>query len=612
MSKVSVIIPSRNELFLPQTVEDVITKARGEVQVIVVLEGYWPDPILPNYPNLVIINHGKARGLRGAVNSAARIASGEYLMKIDAHCMFEEGYDEVLKKDCDKDWVVVPRRYSLDAESWTRKDKQPVDYLYCDPPSEENNNEINVRVWNEKNRDPELKEKLIDDIFTFQGSCWFMHRNYFFELELMDDVNYGSFRKEPQEITFKCWLSGGRVVRNKKTWYAHLHKGKQYGRGYSTSRSDFKKGDVYLTNWLSDSAWDKQTIPFRWMIDKFQMPGWDNFDWSKWEREEKVIKPVKLYQHIPMAGVEPQNPAKNESKFWNEGKFENFIAPHLPDDCTDQTFVEMGCDAGLFLKLAEDKGFRNVVGIEKNHTPVEKGLQYRDQIGYNYKILKRQLGDQFVGKGTFDIDELPVADYTLMSTFHYYIDINSWVKYLDRLRTKTRYVIMVSRPRMKRLHWKAYCSLDALRGYFKDWNEIGVIDGIPTEGDPSPRNLFSVIFESPELERIPIGDIDLRSSGGDNSMYLAMRGFAEQIGAGDIDPFITDYYLRWAERKQGRWSTRTIRKFVKGKYDMMVSVRDNGLKDPIIIDQDNRLCDGGHRLAVLDALGYESVIVRRV
>ena len=250
MSKVSVIIPSRNELFLPQTVEDVITKARGDVQVIVVLEGYWPDPILPNYPNLVIIHHGKPRGLRGAVNAAARIASGDYLMKIDAHCMFAEGYDEILKADCEKDWVCVPRRYSLDAESWARKKKHHVDYLYCDPPSEANDWEINVRVWNDKNYDQELDKVLIDDIFTFQGSCWFMHKDYFNQLELMDDVNYGTFRKEPQEITFKAWLSGGRVVRNKKTWYAHLHKGQRFGRGYAPSRRDFKKGDVYLTNWL--------------------------------------------------------------------------------------------------------------------------------------------------------------------------------------------------------------------------------------------------------------------------------------------------------------------------------------------------------------------------
>ena len=615
MALLSVIVPSRNELFMAQTVNDLFVKAQGEIEVIVILEGYWPNDdstgSLPtDNPNLIIIHHTKAQGLRRATNAAARIAKGKYLMKIDAHCMFDQGFDEVLKADCEPDWVVAPRRYSLDAERWARKDKHPIDYLYCDPPSEENNWEINVRVWNDKNYDKELQEKLIDDIFTFQGSCWFMHKEYFYQLELMDDVNYGSFRKEPQEITFKAWLSGGRVVRNKKTWYAHLHKGKKYGRGYSTSRKDFKKGDQYLTNWLSDSAWDKQTIPFKWMIDKFDMPGWDEFDWSKWEPKEKRV--VKLYQNIPMAGVEPQNVDKNNSAFWNEGKWENFIKLHLSMTPEDMTFVEMGCNAGLFLKLAEDHGFRNVVGIEKDKTPVAKGLQYRDQIGYNYQILKRQLGGKFGENGNFDIDELPVADYTVLSTFHYYIDINAWLKYVDRLRTKTCYVIVVSRPRMKRFHWKAYSSLDDLSKYFGGWRQVGVIDGISQEGDPSPRNLFSVLFESPKLCRISIQDIDTRESK-DDSMYVAMKGFAEQIIADDtIDPFTTDYYLKWAERKQGRWRTKTIRRFVKGKYDMMVDLKKNGLKDPLIIDQENKLCDGGHRLAALDALGYSSVIVRRV
>ena len=316
-----------------------------------------------------------------------------------------------------------------------------------------------------------------------------------------------------------------------------------------------------------------------------------------------------------MAGVAPQNADKNESKFWNEGKFENFIAPHLPEDCADQTFVEMGCNAGLFLKMAEDRGFRNVVGVEKDKTPVAKGLQYRDQIGYNYKMLKRTLGGKFGEAGNFDIDELPIADYTVLSTFHYYIDINSWLKYVDRLWTKSRYVIIVSRPRMKRLHWKAQSHIDALQGYFQGWdygNGGLLIDGIPTEGDPSPRNLFSVMFGSPILDRIPIANIDTREPK-DNSMYVAMKGFAEQIIATDnLDPYQTSYYSQWVTRKQGRWPVRTIRGFVKGKYDMMLDLKENGQKDPIIIDQENRLCDGGHRLVALDALGYKTAIVRRV
>ena len=40
----SVIIPSRNEVFLQQTIDDVLRNAVGEIEVIAVLDGYWPEP----------------------------------------------------------------------------------------------------------------------------------------------------------------------------------------------------------------------------------------------------------------------------------------------------------------------------------------------------------------------------------------------------------------------------------------------------------------------------------------------------------------------------------------------------------------------------------------
>lgn len=321
---------------------------------------------------------------------------------------------------------------------------------------------------------------------------------------------------------------------------------------------------------------------------------------------------VRLYQNIPLEGVSWQNANRVESKFWNEGKWDNFISPLLSDDCSDHTFVEMGCNAGLFLKLAEDRGYRNIVGVEKDRTPVNEGLRYRASIGYNYKIIKRTLGGKFGEDGDFDIDELPLADVTVMSTFHYYIGINAWIKYLDRLKSKSVYCLLVSRPRMKRLHWKAYSSLEALQGYFGGWEQAIFIDGVSQDGDPSPRNLFSVLFKSPVLERIPIDDIHIRESE-DDSMYLAMKDLA-LIVSGDkhVNRFETEYYKKWVERKKGRWKQKTIDNFVSNKFELMMSIKENGQKEPLIINSDGKLSDGGHRLVILKALGYKSAVVRRI
>ena len=93
MAKTSVLIPARNERFLAPTVDDLFNKAEGEIEVIVFLDGYKPDPPLQERPGLKTIHSPKPAGMRPAINACASVASGKYLMKVDAHCMFGEGFD---------------------------------------------------------------------------------------------------------------------------------------------------------------------------------------------------------------------------------------------------------------------------------------------------------------------------------------------------------------------------------------------------------------------------------------------------------------------------------------------------------------------------------------
>jgi len=284
---VSIVIPSRSEKFLANTVDDLLKKAKGEIEIIVILDGALPVTPLPTDDRVHVIFRGESRGMRNGINSAVAIANGKYIFKIDAHCMVGEGYDKILAASCEKNWVVIPRRKRLDAENWGIQDvgKPDVDYEFLsfpDNPADFGGPGLNGRIWTER-----IKQRLdnpeydIDDNLSFQGSAWFMYRDYFYQLELMDEANYGTFWNEAQEIGFKCWLSGGRVVTNKKTWYAHLHKGKKYGRMYSLDHSQMPIGATYTKKWMTDSAWDKQTLPFKWLIKKFwPLPGWPE-DWEK-------------------------------------------------------------------------------------------------------------------------------------------------------------------------------------------------------------------------------------------------------------------------------------------------------------------------------------------
>lgn len=218
----SVIIPSRNERFLDQTIADIQKRFAGTYEIIVVLDGAWAEPV----QGVRYIYNKKAKGMRTAINQAVAAARGKYIMKLDAHCMVDEGIDEKLKASHQDNWVQTPRRKRMDPNKWdlTDLDSPDVDYMFV-------GRSYKGHKDNDKNRDPELKKKLIDDTQVFQGSCYFMAKDYFHKLGLLDDKNFGKMGSEALEIALKCRHDGGRIIVNKNTWYAHAHISCHYTGG---------------------------------------------------------------------------------------------------------------------------------------------------------------------------------------------------------------------------------------------------------------------------------------------------------------------------------------------------------------------------------------------
>lgn len=286
--RVSIIIPSCKERFLPQTIHDLLSKAHGDVEIIAVLDGYWPDPRIVEDRRVILLHRGVQLGMRAGINAAVQVARGEYLLKIDAHCMVADGYDMTLRADCADNWVVVPRRYSLDPEAWAIKQtgKAPVDAHYLSYPYEAGRAGVGLHgtVWGDRQR--ARQHVLIDDEMSSQGSCWFMTRAWWDRrFGALDATHYGSFIQEFQEIGCKTWLGGGEVKVNKQTWYAHLHKGKEYGRGYFISKGEMSEGSKFaVVHWMNDQWADRQR-DFRWLVEHFwPVPGWPTaggaLDWD--------------------------------------------------------------------------------------------------------------------------------------------------------------------------------------------------------------------------------------------------------------------------------------------------------------------------------------------
>lgn len=281
--KLSVIIPAHKEPYLQKTVDSLLENSAlgGELEIIAILDG--TDEQIKQTRQVKVINLKPQVGMRGAINTGITFARGEYLLKVDAHCSFAPGFDKVMVENCEPDWLVIPRRLSLNESTWepiTRR--KPVrDYCYLSYPTLNKHGALFMGPLNY--RRPDRRSIEIDDVMTYQGSCWMANRREWDRrIGYMDDrpETYGPFASEMLEVGLKYWLGGGQVKVNKKTWYAHLAKNQRHMRSsmftwrYKAGRYTDKHFDWAARHWLNDEE-PSMTRPFSWLVEKFwPLPGW--------------------------------------------------------------------------------------------------------------------------------------------------------------------------------------------------------------------------------------------------------------------------------------------------------------------------------------------------
>lgn len=216
----SIIIPSYKDPLLHKTIDSLIENAEGEIEIIPVLDGYWPEKPIRNDERVKIVHLGKNRGMRRAINAGIDIARGEFLMRCDEHQTFGKGYDVLLTSSCEPNWIVTPRRYYLDTKKWEIMDIPPVDYMKLKIVGMGNG----VKKFSgvEAPGDP---NQPIQESMAMQGSCWLMRRAWWDKIigELQNE-GYGPHYQDSHEMVFKTWQAGGKLMVNKNTWHAHKHR----------------------------------------------------------------------------------------------------------------------------------------------------------------------------------------------------------------------------------------------------------------------------------------------------------------------------------------------------------------------------------------------------
>jgi glycosyltransferase involved in cell wall biosynthesis len=321
MTDLSVIIPARNEEFLSETIDNVIDNFRGNSEIVIILDGYWPHKPIPQHEKVNILHYEKSIGQRAAVNKGAQFSNAKFIMKLDAHCAVDKGFDVKLMTDCEYDWTIVPAMYNLHAFDWVCKycgyrvyqgpypntcgqcdardtdmfEKKIVWHAKHNPRTEFCRFDRNMKFayWRRFKRRKQARGDLAPTLGNL-GACFFMHRDRFFDLGGMDEA-HGGWGQFGTEISCKSWLSGGKQLVNKKTWFAHMFRtGGGFGFPYKISGKDQRKARNYSKNlWLTNS-WPGAKHDLKWLIEKFHpVPEWE--DYIKGDNADRGVKakPVK-------------------------------------------------------------------------------------------------------------------------------------------------------------------------------------------------------------------------------------------------------------------------------------------------------------------------------
>lgn len=314
-NQLSILIPSRNEAFLKNTIEDILKNIEADTEVIAVLDGAWADPPILQHERVNVIYVPEPIGQRAATNLACKLSKAKFVMKIDAHCAFDKGFDRKMIEGfketgdnvtmvpimrnlwafdwkclkCGKKWYQGPTPIKCqetnfkgtgkpcDSTKFTKKimwigkhNPQSTSYCFDAIP--------HFQYFEDYKHRPEYikdkKETGFTETMSLQGSCFMVTRENYWKWEVCDE-KLGNWGNQGIEVALATWFNGGRVLCNHHTWYAHLFR--TQGGDFSFPWPNSGKETQKTKDNVKNKYWKNPKLV--WLLKKFwPVNGWTEED----------------------------------------------------------------------------------------------------------------------------------------------------------------------------------------------------------------------------------------------------------------------------------------------------------------------------------------------
>jgi len=297
----------------------------------------------------------------------------------------------------------------------------------------------------------------------------------------------------------------------------------------------------------------------------------------------------RWYQEAVINGVEM--PTRRQGSWdTNEHRWNLLIRPFM-EKGEGRRFVELGSNAGFYLRKARELGFE-AIGVENDPTFLRQA---------RYWEAKEPMGVITVDS---DLNEfnIPAAHTVLLANILYWQTPTQVEQLVKKLGKAALNVVVIGRHRPLRQH-KSACTQEPLVRLFGSWKyELG---------DQDSKH-FSICFRNPNMVELDVNQILVFDYGipekGDY-FVKAFNKLLRKLDRGEPINYLTSSYYKYLHIRGRRRKKRTL---LMDRYIAMYSdIKKNGLTTPLYVKKINGkyvLKDGDHRYLIAKHLGIKTIL----
>lgn len=292
---------------------------------------------------------------------------------------------------------------------------------------------------------------------------------------------------------------------------------------------------------------------------------------------------TRWYQNAVINGeVMPAQRRRDTSqKRWTE-----LLEPLIPTDGAGRLFLELGCNAGYYLRKASELGY-TTLGVEREQV-------YYDQAQYWEAQEPRGVRVEF---GDINEYTIPANFITLLANVHYWMTPEQVDALVKKMRARSLNVLVVSRHRKDPRH-KSDCTTDKAIDLFVEWKAIKYLNN---------DKHWSLLFHNPDLIEYDVRNLyNIQPFTRSKRFLPAFQEFIDIVLSRRRFNLSSTAYWQYARWRCWRKKEANLRRL---RHMILLAKRD-GITDPPVVRPDGLMVDGNHRLIIAERLGLPRIICK--